>query len=122
MQITSCRLRLAEDVQLVVWFATERGKVVSCSVVLLAVHDGRAGRRSGSLTTPTATLPDTARWLPAECRPHPAQAALRPALPRVCRRWPAGDVHAAVNRLLSLLPRFTASYVTWLAQCGVPLS
>ncbi len=34
----------------------------------------------------------------------------------------AGDVHAAVNRLLSLLPRFTASYVTWLAQCGVPLS
>lgn len=41
MQITSYRLRLAEDAQLVIWFATERGRVVSYSVVLLAVHDGR---------------------------------------------------------------------------------
>jgi hypothetical protein len=38
---TSYRLRLAEHAEVVVWFATERGKVVSYSVVLLALHDGR---------------------------------------------------------------------------------
>jgi len=38
---TSYRLRLAEQAGVVVWFATERGKVLSYSVVLLALHGGR---------------------------------------------------------------------------------
>jgi len=33
-------MRLAEHVQLVVWFATERDRVVSYSIVLLTLHEG----------------------------------------------------------------------------------
>jgi hypothetical protein len=33
-------MRLAEDVTVVVWFGTERGWVVSYSIVLLAFHEG----------------------------------------------------------------------------------
>ena len=34
-------MRLAEHAQLVGWFATEHGKVVSYSIVLLTLHEGR---------------------------------------------------------------------------------
>jgi hypothetical protein len=37
---TSYRLQLAWDAELVVWFLTERGNVISYSVVLLALHGG----------------------------------------------------------------------------------
>src|SRR5688572_5933545 len=36
---TSYRLQLAGAAELVVWFLTERGKVISYSVVLLALHE-----------------------------------------------------------------------------------
>ena len=34
-------MRLAEHAELVVWFATERRRVASYSIVLLVLHDGR---------------------------------------------------------------------------------
>lgn len=40
MQSTSYRIRLSPEAELSVWFATERGAVVSYAVVLLAFHEG----------------------------------------------------------------------------------
>lgn len=40
MQSTSYRIRLTTAVELSVWFATERGEVISYAVVLLALHAG----------------------------------------------------------------------------------
>lgn len=40
MPPTSYRLQLASDAELVVWFLTERGRVISYSVVLVVLHAG----------------------------------------------------------------------------------
>lgn len=40
MPPTSYRLQLASDVELVVWFLTERDKVISYAVVLVVMHAG----------------------------------------------------------------------------------
>ena len=40
MQPTSYRLPLSDQAEVLVWFVTERGKVVSYSVVLVAQHQG----------------------------------------------------------------------------------
>lgn len=40
MQTTSYRLALSDRVELLIWFVTERGAVVSYSVVLIAQHAG----------------------------------------------------------------------------------
>lgn len=40
MPPTSYRLQLASDAELVVWFLTERGRVLTYSVVLVVLHAG----------------------------------------------------------------------------------
>jgi len=40
MQTTSYRLPLSDQAELLVWFVTERGAVISYSVVLVARHQG----------------------------------------------------------------------------------
>ena len=40
MPPTTYRLRFSHEAELVVWFLTERGRVVSYAVVVLALHEG----------------------------------------------------------------------------------